>query len=428
MKAQPTVTSEDNESSQRRPEDLVKEHTTLSHDRPIIEGILRLREALASLLSSQNGSVKNADLIWLLKNVAEEILQNTIEDDCVNIEPIEQDISDLFASIAEGRPLSNKISQVMQQIAKNRQETHRVAANLKNLSFIGFVPKERLKTWVSSQQQFFVPILEESLAEPGYGPSLTDAFADKLDQHKKKYKISTLCFVEKVAGPIGALAMLQSMVEKTGLPACIYREHYLAERTRFSGREPGPKDKVAIVYDLFVTGNGLKNVREALRHDYKCEAVSATVLKAVATREEVENFIKETEIQVEVLAWDNVEEEAESIQNGITKKTSRLEVISEEEDSASSLLQGGVRPPPQWRPLIGQYGAEQLTALHFGSRERLFTALELIRNKEELEGMPSELPGRHALIVPKEAVEYFRDLSPEVVGVTSRGRRTSALK
>lgn len=132
--------------------------------------------------------------------------------------------------------------------------------------------------WVSNTTAMRVPILEESLGSPGENESVSGAFADRLRQLKDNLNLSRLCFIEKEMGPVGALSMMSSLVASTGLPACIYRETHWTNALSLAADRPRPGDRVAIVYDLVVTGAGITGAADILKELTGASTVAALVL------------------------------------------------------------------------------------------------------------------------------------------------------
>jgi hypothetical protein len=58
---------------------------------------------------------------------------------------------------------------------------------------------------VSSSYHRYIPILEDNLADPKRVTKIIDIYANKIIELQKTHGISHLCFVEKPAGPVGAL-------------------------------------------------------------------------------------------------------------------------------------------------------------------------------------------------------------------------------
>ncbi|MCI0639795.1 MAG: hypothetical protein L0Y72_24390 [Gemmataceae bacterium] len=73
---------------------------------------------------------------------------------------------------------------------------------------------------------------------------------------------------------------------------------------------------------------------------------------------------------------------------------------------ASVQLQNGA---VQWKPWLDAY--RELRALHFRTREGFAAAAKLLWSGE-LADLPYDLVGNHTILVPAEAVPYFRGLDP----------------
>jgi hypothetical protein len=135
---------------------------------------------------------------------------------------------------------------------------------------------------VSSVMANIAPILEDSIADPHLAPRLIGRFAELVSEMADASPVSCLCFIEKAVGPVGAISLLGSLVERTGLPSVIYRPRYLEPRGRLSGVlptniKPG-KQTAVLVYDLFVTGAALNEAAEDLKSKYGIDVVGAVVL------------------------------------------------------------------------------------------------------------------------------------------------------
>jgi hypothetical protein len=63
--------------------------------------------------------------------------------------------------------------------------------------------------------------------------------------------------------------------------------------------------------------------------------------------------------------------------------------------------------PVQWKPWLDSY--QHLRALQFHTREHFAAAAQLLWNSE-LRDLPYDLVGNHTIIVPAEAVPFFRGL------------------
>lgn len=202
---------------------------------------------------------------WLVLRLEAELLRYAIEDDHLD------DIADeLHAADAALRALKThdrwhgddtcrieRFLEALRAIAE-KDEFELCWAQL-NDSFpiIGRLAPPGKDFLVSKRKLPFVPILDDALAIPAYLTAINDAFAERLLTLSRDHKITCLCFMEKAVGPIGALSFLSGIAERLGMPACLYRESHWPTRTRLAGYRPTRRDRIALVYDLAVTGGGL---------------------------------------------------------------------------------------------------------------------------------------------------------------------------
>lgn len=70
---------------------------------------------------------------------------------------------------------------------------------------------------------------------------------------------------------------------------------------------------------------------------------------------------------------------------------------------------------PQFQASLGHYCADEQIALEFRSEDDLGKAFELLCDK--LRRCPFAPVGSNTIILPKEATEYFKDLSPREIAV-----------
>jgi orotate phosphoribosyltransferase len=131
----------------------------------------------------------------------------------------------------------------------------------------------------------YITVLEETLAHPAYCAQMVDAFAHHLSQLVAAHGVTHLCFVEKEFGPVGALLLFAPLVTATKLPACIFRETHLAQRSAIAGQPPQASARVAVVYDLVVSGSGIRHVAEALQ-ERGATTVAAQVMFSFAKKGE----------------------------------------------------------------------------------------------------------------------------------------------
>ena len=157
--------------------------------------------------------------------------------------------------------------------------------------------------WISSTTASNVLILEESLGSPKECQSVHQAFSDKLVALKASHGVNRLCFIEKEMGPVGAISMLSSLVISTGLPACIFRETHWTRDMSIAADRPVPGDRIAIVYDLVVTGAGIKCVADAIAEQCGAHTVGAVVLCGYGPKRSRLETTLNPDIQLEALEW-----------------------------------------------------------------------------------------------------------------------------
>ena len=131
---------------------------------------------------------------------------------------------------------------------------------------------------VSSEFYDFVAVLDDNLADPLYAQNMVHQFVARLKKLRADQGIKSICFIEKDAGPVGALTMLAQLVAGTGMPATIYRESKWSKTANFAGRRPLPKERVAFVYDLVVTGGGIRHAAKVLQTETQAVPCAALVL------------------------------------------------------------------------------------------------------------------------------------------------------
>lgn len=192
---------------------------------------------------------------------------------------------------------------------------------------------------VSSQQKPFVAVLEDSLGDPLLAEGVTREFASHLNELKKSLNFSWLCFVEKEAGPVGAVCMTSALVTATGLPACVYRAGYWAQRAKVVGRQPARGTRIALVYDLIVSGKGIREVAHELRRTLGVSVVGAVVLYAYDGNDRIE--ADGEVIQVRALCSDrSLVAEIEKILEG-AQETEHIKLLTNRRSLSSSV--GGGR-------------------------------------------------------------------------------------
>jgi orotate phosphoribosyltransferase len=216
------------------------------------------------------------------KNFGEDFLKNVIEDDVVDHDALREALSSL------GRYLEKQVKS-----PGSERESAEVGANYRRLLKSKKRPKERsigdLDFYVKDEGREFIVKdigddyryfldLDEIFAEPDKATKVIREFSGLVDEMARKYDVNKLCFVEKRKGPLGAILMMSAIIDKTKLPAFIYRSSYLDDRSRIKGATPFPGDRVEIVYDAANTGGGLKEVIEDIDKVYGAKTEVCVVL------------------------------------------------------------------------------------------------------------------------------------------------------
>lgn len=217
---------------------------------------------------------------------------------------------------------------------------------------------------VSSMRARYVPIFEANLGDPHYCSGLISAFRRRLTDMQRTLGVNHLLFIEKEVGPVGAISMMSSLVEATGLPASIYRETHWAKRAAIAGREPAKGDRVAILYDLIVTGAGICNAADAVMSLRGAITVGSIVLCGYGGRRTSLTTDSGQNFPIEALTWIDDATAVDDLGSGDPDEVRSESVphhgTREEEQMAEDRPGGDVFPP-------GSYTRESLPPLSEGA-------------------------------------------------------------
>ncbi|MFH8120433.1 MAG: hypothetical protein QXS37_06530, partial [Candidatus Aenigmatarchaeota archaeon] len=119
--------------------------------------------------------------------------------------------------------------------------------------------------------------LDDLLLNPQRNKMIKRAFTKEIKRSIEEEGVNKLCFIEKQFGPIGSITLLSSLVEKTNLPAVIYRPRHWNFKSKITG-ELANSDKICIVYDLSVTGGAIMDATNFLENNFPVKVTSAIVL------------------------------------------------------------------------------------------------------------------------------------------------------
>lgn len=104
-----------------------------------------------------------------------------------------------------------------------------------------------------------------------------NAFAKRVKHAKEMQHINKICFIEKTYGPVGAVALLPYLVEKTGTEAVIYRPRHWNPSARLVGKL-AKTDRICMVYDLALTGGALAQAAEFLEKSFEGVRVTYAIV------------------------------------------------------------------------------------------------------------------------------------------------------
>lgn len=275
---------------------------------------------------------------WLLHTLAIELLKYAIEDDYIDISDVRPVavamLQDLLESDDWVHPKLESFLDACRRVAEKkpiraRRVELRSSTPTGTCRVTGLLaaPNKPLIP-VSGERFCFVPILEDSVANPAYVRDVVNAFAEHLVRLKREEGISCLCFIEKAVGPIGALSMLAALVSGLNLPACVYRANHWPERAKLAGYRPRPMDRIALVYDLLVTGDGIRQAAKDLKARFGTTTVAAVVLFGYGSKRDTVEIDGQT-IKVEAIGWYQAfAPQIEKIHTGKATRTKDITILS----------------------------------------------------------------------------------------------------
>lgn len=137
---------------------------------------------------------------------------------------------------------------------------------------------------VSDRNVHSIPVVDDTFSRAHLCRDLVELFTKRLESLCQETDATHLLFIEKEYGPIGAVLMYTSLVSSLGMSACILREMHLGDRF-FVGELPTEDDKVVIVYDLCVSGQGLSYAATLLADTYGSHTVGALVFEKYSAQD-----------------------------------------------------------------------------------------------------------------------------------------------
>jgi orotate phosphoribosyltransferase len=251
---------------------------------------------------------------------------------------------------------------------------------------------------------------------------VVDAFARCLVRLCDKEHISCLGFIEKIAGPVGALSMIPELVRELKLPACIYRADHWPTRATLAGYQLRPTDRIALVYDLIVTGDGIRQAAEDLKAKFGATVVAAVVLFGYGEKRDKLDNVNGQTIPLEAIGWYNdFAAQIQKVQADKVVQTTNITTLSSGRRNSRSPAAGGGTgdsPPshggkrmdhtPRWSRSIDSYPNEELRAVQFRTAKDVYRVIDLTWSDPDLKDVPHDIVGRRTLLFPIEAIDLLR--------------------
>lgn len=393
---------------------------------------------LVQLSTDELPSAREAQLAyhWLLQKIATEVLRYSIEDDRVNcrfLAGLSDPMTHLFGSLDQKSPTD--VFESIGRILESLRELPKVGAHLKDVNIPalrgGLMP---IKAWISDSDKELIPVssklypfmpnLDDSVSDPNLRRTIVNRFVDELKDLQTQYDATCLGFIQKTVGPIGALALASDLAHEVGLPWFAFREGYWLPDTQIAGSyKPGPDDKVIIVYDLYVTGGGIRHAVTSIASQLRAKTVGAVIfftygpqpqtievggeeitIRSLAQYRDVEPHIKRLRKD------DDVHFQKRHLVSLQHRKAPRLPVYRGKA-SALPQLRGEKEMPnsaPEWRASFNAYNPSELSAMVFDSIEEFDRAIELCWEDKRFKNMPRYSPDGMSLFVPNEAPSLFK--------------------
>jgi len=299
-----------------------------------------------------DGSTKLADSVsdlkgtaqvkaWILHKLEQEFLKCTIEDKRVDDQLYRAEAARLMRDLLRR---DDWITQPLVDVITLWSKVAQIEPIPADTVAVTFGRLFEAKAWLarvgdialSDTGRPLVPVFEQSIADPAFSAQVISAFVQRIAELRTQIQIDALCFVEKEAGPIGLITAISNLVIGTGLPATIYREGYWSKRAQFTCYEPKTSDRMLIVYDLNVTGNGLRNVADRLYHRFGCQVSGAIVLMGYNKERQVIEFDSH-QATVSAFEWydDTLRRQVDQIRQTGTRETGQIRMLDDQPGAES---------------------------------------------------------------------------------------------
>jgi len=219
------------------------------------------------------------------------------------------------------------------------------------------------------------------------------------------------------------------------MPAVIYREGYWYDQTKVVGYQSNKNDKICMIYDLSVTGRGLKHVASFFNNKESKEGIGkitdAIVFFDYDESGEAKKILAEEGVNLDsILCYKDYISEIERLKKNPKKATEHFKPISkngralspservkrpfgkEQETMKQKAEVAQNQELPKWYPSLYAY---KKVALKFKTKEDFSKAMGVVCEEER--GMPYDLVGFETVIIPENAVEYFSGLKFKIIKV-----------
>ena len=97
--------------------------------------------------------------------------------------------------------------------------------------------------------------------------NIANYYVDKINDIKKGLSIDKLAFFDKAYGPIGAIALANSIISKTGIDAVYVRLRRRLNFDQIKG-DLNPGDRVIIISDVLTTGDGILKAVDIIKKNH----------------------------------------------------------------------------------------------------------------------------------------------------------------
>lgn len=242
--------------------------------------LLTLLETMPAHIANGFDFTSKYTLIALL----EDILRNTTEIAQLPVELYEQ-VIDRYLFVLETLTLANEQKQIWdEQLTSLSKKIDELARYLKKGQLITvdsvkfLVATQRRKQLLINSEVNFFPNLDETLADPDTALNVCSWYQKEINQLKKTGAINGICVVEKPYSTIGAISLIGFLAVQCQLPITIYRAPRWTDSLKVTGNIPKLGSRLALVYDVSITGIGIIEVARYLKKRYKACVNNAIVL------------------------------------------------------------------------------------------------------------------------------------------------------